>query len=139
MNNRELYDHLLALRNDAGDILADAIVEAAKPKTHPLHALFEWDNRAAGHQYRLHQARVLIRSVVIEDAPTDDAGHQTRVRAIVSAPTPNGPRYRPTVEVAEDPVAAELVLRQFEAEWRQFRARWQHLAAFMDRVRRDVA
>lgn len=38
--------------------------EAAKP-THPLHDQFEWDDKKAGHQYRINQARQLIASVKV--------------------------------------------------------------------------
>lgn len=42
------------------------VVDAAKAKDSPLHDSFEWDNRKAGHEYRLIQARHLIRVAVIE-------------------------------------------------------------------------
>jgi len=41
------------------------VVDAARPKSSPLHSQFEWDNTAAGEKYRLHQARQLI-SVYVE-------------------------------------------------------------------------
>lgn len=52
----------IAESND-GRLTADAVVAAAAKKDSVLHALFEWDSKKAAHQYRLDQARSLIRSV----------------------------------------------------------------------------
>jgi hypothetical protein len=49
--------------NDDGIVTADAVVDAARNKNSPLHDEFEWDDSVAGHQYRLDQARSLIREV----------------------------------------------------------------------------
>jgi len=52
----------------AGAITAPAVVEAARPDDAPLHPVFEWDDEAAADEYRLEQARRLIRAVqVIEN------------------------------------------------------------------------
>src|SRR3990167_4529437 len=42
----------------------DVVKEAAK-KTSPLHPAFEWDDKRAGHQWRLDQAGYLIRSITV--------------------------------------------------------------------------
>ncbi len=44
-------------------ITAEDVLKDAKPKESLLHAAFEWDDTEAAHQYRLEQARLLIRSV----------------------------------------------------------------------------
>lgn len=46
---------------NAGILRAEDIVEAAKPETSPLHSRFEWDDSEAAKQYRLYQARNMIR------------------------------------------------------------------------------
>jgi hypothetical protein len=43
----------------------ELVVEAAKPKASPLHDRFEWDNKKAGHEFRLIQARTLLRVTVL--------------------------------------------------------------------------
>ena len=45
------------------------VVEAASKKDSPLHGEYQWDNKKAGHEYRLIQARVMIRHVVITLEP----------------------------------------------------------------------
>ena len=54
-----------------GEVRPSELVEAAKPKTSPAHNGFEWDNKKAGQEYRLMQARQWIRRVyiVFDDEP----------------------------------------------------------------------
>jgi hypothetical protein len=72
------------------------IINAARPKSSPLHPYFEWDNTKAAHAYRLWQARNLI-SIAVEVIP----GSKTKVRVYVSLKkdqkTSGG--YRPIVKV----------------------------------------
>lgn len=62
---RELY-------NKHGKVETLALVEAAKPKDSPAHAGFEWDNKVAGHQYRLWQGRKWLRVVTIVHEEKED-------------------------------------------------------------------
>ena len=55
---QQLYDQ-------NGKVETRALVDAARPKTSPAHPAFEWDNRKAGDEYRLIQARNYIRRVTI--------------------------------------------------------------------------
>ena len=59
---QNLYD-----RNNGG-ITAMMVLTAATNKRSALHPKFEWDDSKAGNEYRLEQARRLIRTVrIIED------------------------------------------------------------------------
>ena len=55
---QQLYDQ-------NGKVETRALVDAARPKTSPAHAAFEWDNKKAGEEYRLIQGRNYIRRVTI--------------------------------------------------------------------------
>ena len=54
---------------DRGEVRASVLLELSTPKRSPTHGAFTWDNKTAGHEFRLIQARQLIRTVhiVIED------------------------------------------------------------------------
>lgn len=49
-------------KNQRGKLTPDDVVAIAS-QGGPLHSAFEWDDGVAGHQYRLGQARRLIRAV----------------------------------------------------------------------------
>lgn len=55
----------LAQKN-AGRLTPEAVVEDARNPRSPLHSFIDWDDKKAAHQWRLDQARALIRSVRVE-------------------------------------------------------------------------
>ncbi len=63
-------NELRRIEEKKGVLDAELVVEYAKSKKSPIHDAFEWDNSLAAHEYRLTQARTMIRSlrVVVEDA-----------------------------------------------------------------------
>lgn len=48
-----------------GRLTPEAVVEAARAKSSPLHEHFEWNDGKAAAAWRIEQARVLIRSVTV--------------------------------------------------------------------------
>lgn len=53
------------IREENESLTASSVVDAARPDDAPLHPAFEWDDSAAAEQYRLQQARTLIRAVQV--------------------------------------------------------------------------
>lgn len=57
------------IQKEQGTISAPALVEAARPKSSPLHRAFDWDDRLAAERWRLQQAQQMIYSVRIISTP----------------------------------------------------------------------
>ena len=53
------------IENRDGIITPQALVEEARPISSPIHNQFNWDDEEAAEQYRLWQARELIKKVTI--------------------------------------------------------------------------
>jgi len=51
---------LARLYQQRNELTADIVLAAAKKPSSPLHAAFEWDDKVAGHKWRLDQAWRLI-------------------------------------------------------------------------------
>lgn len=132
-----LRDHLLAIREEHGQLTAALVLDAARPKSHPLHSRFEWNDKAAGEAYRLEQARELIRKVRISYKPSED-GAFSSVRAWHSVPTEDGRAYRSAEEIAEDPFLLKLHLQNMEREWRALREKYKDFAEFAQMILRDL-
>ena len=73
-----------------GKLTAADVVDTAKRKTHPLHPAFTWSDADAAMQYRLHEARTLIRSVRVVTMASD-TGDTIDVAAFVHVPSKTGP------------------------------------------------
>ena len=56
-------------------LTAAAVVDAARDEESPLHEHFEWDDSLAGEQFRLIQARQIIRAIVINEDRTGEEIH----------------------------------------------------------------
>lgn len=68
------YIYGLGQRRKKG-VQPEELVQLASEEDNPCHDYFEWDDSAAAHEYRLNQARRLLRSftVIIEDPETGEA------------------------------------------------------------------
>jgi hypothetical protein len=131
-----LRDQLQAIYESQGELTARGVVDVARDPGHPLHARFEWDDSVAGDKYREIQAGELIRSVRVVDKTAEEA--PCSVRAFHSVPQGSGRSYKPIEEIMDDPVTREIVLREAEREWHELHRRYQHLAEWLQVVRRDV-
>jgi hypothetical protein len=123
-------ERLERLRIDLdGELSPEAVVADARHPASPLHPLFEWDEIEAAHQYRLVQARALIRAVVVRyrAAPGD------RARCIVAfVNLKDGDRqyYTATAVALSDPERRAIVLRQAWEDFQALRKRYADLAEF---------
>jgi hypothetical protein len=108
-------------------ILQPAIVvkEAANPKS-PLHDYFEWADDEAAFQYRLWQARQLIRVVVNVVGPTDAPPQPVWV-SLEEDRLKDGGGYRMTVDVLSDPALRQQLLVQARKEMEQFAKKYRDL------------
>src|SRR4029434_7353041 len=72
---RETANRIDELEHEHGHLHPATVVDDARDPTSPLHDFFEWDDSTAAQQYRLGQARQLIRRVKIQvtvhDIPMD--------------------------------------------------------------------
>lgn len=84
-------ERLEQLRRWTGGFLEpEQIVDDARPKGSVLHRAFEWDDRVAAEAFRVHQARHMLRSIVVVREVQNQ--HPVTVRAFVSVrPEPEKP------------------------------------------------
>jgi hypothetical protein len=81
----------LAEGADPGAVPPRLIVEKARPRSHPCHDLFDWNDKHAAHSHRLDQARHFVNRlrivrVEVKDNPTISE------RAFYSVRTPDDHR-----------------------------------------------
>lgn len=115
----------IKLADPEGTVMAEKVVERAVDPASALHRHFEWDDSAAGHQYRLAQARALIRRISVtmpDDKAESILPKYVSLRSDRARP---GGGYRETAEVLDNKeLLAELeetakrdidgVLRRYE-------------------------
>ena len=123
-----------------GHLTPEAVVAAARPKSSPLHTLFEWDNKIAGEKYRRLQARTLIR-VVVKEIGEEDDGRRKFVRAYYPASRAGRDEkgYLPTETIVQSPVSTAILLRALRREIGALKTRYSHLEEFAAIVREELS
>jgi hypothetical protein len=123
-------EYLEGLRCRAGGELTPAfIVEDAHRPRSSLHSLFEWDDGEAAAEYRLHQARAVIRSVVVVyRQPAADELKQ--VVAFVNLKQDERQFYTSAAAAMTDRDQRAIVLQQAWRDLQGFKRRYADLAEF---------
>lgn len=107
----------------------DVVSFAADPET-ALHGKFTWDDEEAGHNYRLWQARTLIRCTVIM-LPKAKKEYRAFVSMKSDRMNPGG-GYRSTVSVLARKSSRNDLLKQALEELEAFKARYKELKELAD-------
>lgn len=119
------------VRRNAGGLLrpADVVAYASDP-ARALHSRFTWDDSKAAHEYRLWQAREVIRvcvAVVHDDHPP--------VRAYVSLQDDRqepGGGYRTLHSVLRNATLRESLLEEAKADMERFETKYSLLSELAD-------
>lgn len=128
---KRVGDHLEGLRKHfQGELTPEDVLDDARHDNSPLHGYFEWTDSAAAHQYRLQQARGLIRSVVAIYVRDDKPA--VRTRAYVHVPEPTAPHYRDAGHAMSLSKTRKMVLQRAWSELQAWRKRYQDLKEFSD-------
>lgn len=98
-----------------GPVTASGVVDIARPDSAPLHPAFEWDDTKAGEQFRLVQARTLIRAVVVVSDLTED-GREESVPMFIHVPDRGAVEghYTLAAQIADDSDEYERALTEAE-------------------------
>lgn len=90
LDANKIGEEIAALRDERSVIPAPAVVEAARPEASAMHDHFEWDDTAAADQWRLDQARYLLRSIVTVYADTRSEEEIVSQQRVFVARYPDG-------------------------------------------------
>jgi len=101
------------------------VVEFAKNERTVLHSCFTWNNTEAAEQWRIHQARMLIR-VTVAVFQDDD---ETEYRAFVSLKDDRYGHlgYRPMISILGDGDLTEKMLEEALEEMATFKEKYKQL------------
>lgn len=117
-HSQDIRQELLRIaESNSGVLKPEDVVHAAESVTSPLHSHFEWDDSKAAADYRLFQARNLIRVTVQYLSP-----EPTLSRVFVSLLSDRGEAgggYRTMVNVLGDAAQRQDLLREALGELRR--------------------
>jgi len=106
---RKLIDDLVS---EKGNVTASEIVKKSKPASALTHACFEWNDKKAGSEYRLIEARKWIRIINVKTEKQISSGIERSI--LVSVPSLDGygeGTYEPIRSIVENPSKFERAMR----------------------------
>jgi hypothetical protein len=136
-------EELSRISTERGCLKPDDVVEESKPESAPLHSHFTWDDTEAGRQWRIEEARRIIRSVRVirDDVPPQE---QPVVRAFVNVSASDtetefeGNAYVPIRVAEQSEDYRQQLLDAAKAELRQWEHRYSDLRDYLSGVFREV-
>lgn len=115
------------IRKSGKALTAETVLDAATDPKSPLHRYITWDDADAAHQFRLEQARKLIRSV--EVLVQDAKGKSEKLRAYYSVRDVEGARsYQPVEYVFTNADTSAQVMRDAKQQLESWMARYKKYA-----------
>lgn len=125
----EVQQELESIYARDGALLPQAVVEAAKSKESALHSQFQWDDGKAAGQYRLEQARRLIR-VAVTVIPNISNKPMRQFVSISSLRHTGTGSYIAMVDVLSDEEQYAQARQDALEELLKLEARYRHIAEF---------
>lgn len=101
----------------------DVLREAENPRS-PLHKFFDWNDRSAARKYRLDQARLILRSVVVYHV--DNKGQTTRGHDWYSLREGKQILYVKSETVLATPSLRERVVEQARRDMQSWVSRYEN-------------
>jgi len=140
-----IKDELTQIYNEHnGRVPPEAVVEFARDENTALHAEFEWDDTEAAHQFRLEQARKIIR-LNIEVLETPNGNVRMPVFVSLVSDRRGGGGYRALTDVMSNAEMRAQLLQQAIDELQRVRRKYESLRelapvfAALDRVARNAS
>lgn len=143
-----IFGPVLDEMSQKGTLLAEEVVEAARPETSVLHPFFTFNDQLAAEKWRKIEARQLINGYRV--VVSFNSGEERLVPSMVSVPIKTGediPRngrnqvraYVPLERIVDNPETQRLMLREALLKMRALQQRYQLLLSFSEEHRRIIA
>lgn len=121
----EAQQELVSIYERDGALNPEAVVDAARSKKSALHDRFNWDDKAAAHEHRLHVARKII-SVAVTVIP---ALSNSPVKQFVSIKALRGTdkgSYIATADILSDEAKYAMALNDALRDLERLKYRYNH-------------
>lgn len=134
----ELFEQLAATEEG---LTAETLLTANIPENAPLHGDYEWEDSEAAHQWRLHQSRNFINSLVTvlqENTETEKKPEQVRAFFITTEES----KYEPIGAIVKEQTKYDKLLDTAFRELQAFRRKYgtlKELEAVFDAINKAMA
>ena len=120
---QKCYEEIMEICDDIESASPQAILEKARDETTELHRCFTWDDSIAAEKWRINEARLVTRQLVIKEVevPKD----RPEIRLFYKTDNESG--YKPTHIIVQQEDEYKQLLARAYAELRAFKAKYSML------------
>ena len=120
---QKCYEEIMQICDDLESASPQDILEKARDETTELHKCFTWDDGVAAEKWRVHEARVITRQLVIreQEVPKD----RPEVRLFYKTDNESG--YKPTELIIQKEDEYKELLKRAYDELRAFKQKYSML------------
>lgn len=120
---QKCYEEILEICDDFDSASPQAILEKARDESSELHKCFTWDDTEAAEKWRINEARLVARQLVIKEVevPKD----RPEVRLLFKTDNESG--YKPTHIIVKQEDEYKKLLERAWAELRAFKQKYSML------------
>jgi len=123
---QEAGERLETLQKQYGHLTPQIVVEDARDSQSVFHPAFEWDDVKAAEEYRLEQARYILRHLIVVRQETEKP-QEIRAFVVVKEEEQDRQWYAPTLSVLTEPELRRQVLERALRELEAFRRKYKEL------------
>lgn len=120
---QKCYEEIMEICNDLDSASPRDVLDKARDESTELHKCFTWDDSVASERWRIHEARLVTRQLVIKEVkvPKD----RPEVRLFYK--TDSKPGYKPTQIIVRKEDEYKALLARAYSELRAFKAKYSML------------
>lgn len=120
---QKCYEEIMEICDDVESASPQAILEKARDESTELHKCFTWDDSVAAEKWRINEARLVTRQLVIKEVevPKD----RPEIRLFYKTDNESG--YKPTHIIVKQEDEYKQLLARAYAELRAFKAKYSML------------
>ena len=120
---QKCYEEIMEICDDVESASPQAILEKARDESTELHKCFTWDDSTAAEKWRINEARLVTRQLVIKEVevPKD----RPEIRLFYKTDNESG--YKPTHIIVKQEDEYKQLLARAYAELRAFKAKYSML------------
>lgn len=120
---QKVYEEIMEICDDLESASPKDILEKAREEETELHKCFTWNDSVAAERWRMHEARLIVRQLVIKE----EAVPKDRPEVRVFYKTDNESSYKPTELIVTKQDEYKELLKRAYAELQTFKRKYSML------------
>ena len=122
---QKCYEEILEICEDIDSAPAEKILEKARDEETELHKCFTWDDSVAAERWRMREAGLVSRQLVLKRVEDDAPKDQTEIRLFYSTDNKSG--YKPTQIIVKKQDEYQALLNMAKKELQAFKKKYATL------------